>query len=115
MGFHFARKAIDTEPGQLARQLAAGGAVLVEFAQRDAPACRLEEAIMAKVLPRYDDRLSVVRSDVEASPEDAAAYSVTAVPTFVFFLGGVEKFRLVGYQSVDDLTRAIDEVLPAPA
>ncbi len=115
MGFHLARKAGDAEPGQLARQLAAGGALLVEFAQRDAPACRLEEAIVAEILRRYEARLRVLRSDVEGSPADATAYSVTAVPTFVFFMEGLEKFRLVGYQSVDDLTRAIDEVLPSPA
>ena len=115
MGFHFARKTTDAESDRLADELAAGGAVLVEFAQRDAPACRLEEAITAKVARRYDGRLRVLRSDVEESPGDAAAYSVTAVPTFVFFLEGLEKFRLVGYQSVDTLTRAIDEVLPKPA
>jgi thioredoxin 1 len=112
MGFHFDHKASDAHPGALAEKVAAAPALLVEFAERDAPACRLEEPILAQVLRRYADRLRVLQADVESSPADAAAFSVTAVPTFVLFLDGVEKMRLVGYQSVDNLTAALDEALP---
>jgi thioredoxin-like negative regulator of GroEL len=115
MGFHYAHKPPGAGPSWLADQVGAGGAILVEFAQRDAPTCRLEEPIMAKVLKRYANRLRVVQSDVDASPEDAAAFAVSAVPTFVLFVDGVEKDRLVGYQSVDDLTRALEEgAVPPP-
>jgi thiol-disulfide isomerase/thioredoxin len=113
MGLHIVHKATSTGSGQLRQQLASGGAVLVEFAERDAPACRLEEPVLSKVLRRYVDRLHVLQADIEGSPEDAAAYGIEAVPTFVLFLDGVEKFRLVGFQSVDNLIEAIDLVLPA--
>jgi thioredoxin 1 len=114
MGFHFAHKATVATPGSLAEKVAGAHAVLVEFAERDAPACRLEAPILAKVLRRYSDRLSVLQADVESSSTDAATFAVTAVPTFVLFVEGVEKLRLVGYQSVDDLTRALDEALAPP-
>lgn len=112
MGFHFAHKATVAAPGRLAEQVASAPAVLVEFAERDAPACRLQEPVLSQVLRRYADRLKVVQADVETSPEDAAAYSVTAVPTFVLFLDGVEKLRLPGYQTVATLTEALDKALP---
>ena len=102
-------------PGRLAQQIAAAKTVLVEFAAADAPACRLEEPILTQVLRRYADRLLVLQADVESSPSDAAAYAVSAVPTFLLFVHGVEKLRLVGYKSIDDLTRAIDGVLPPPS
>jgi thioredoxin 1 len=113
MGFHIVHKATSTRSGKLRQQLAAGGAVLVEFAERDAPACRLEEPVLSQVLRRYVDRLHVLQADIEGSPDDAAAFGIVAVPTFVLFVDGMEKFRLVGFQSVDNLTEAIDRVLPA--
>ncbi len=112
MGFRFGHKATVARPGELAQEISGAPAVLVEFADADTPMCRLEEPILTKILKRYADRLKVVQADVEGSPSDAAAFAVTAVPTFVLFILGVEKFRLVGYQSVDDLTRALDEALP---
>jgi thioredoxin 1 len=113
MGFHFAHKPAGAGPHWLADLVAGGGPVLVEFTQRDAPTCRLEEPIMAKIFKRYADRLMMVQSDVDASPEDAATFAVTAVPTFVLFVEGMERERLVGYQSVDDLVRAVEEALPS--
>jgi thioredoxin-like negative regulator of GroEL len=113
VGFHFSHKANTAQPGRLAERVAAGGAVLVEFAEHDAPACRLQEPVLTQVLRHFADRLSVVQADVETSPADAAAFSVSAVPTFILFVDTVEKMRLVGYQSVDELTRAVDEVLAA--
>jgi len=112
MGFHLVHKATAATPGRMVDQLAKGGAVLVEFSERDAPTCRLEEPVLDKVLRRYADRMRVLQTDVESSPADAAAYSIEAVPTFVLFLDGVEKMRLVGYQSADELTGALDAALP---
>jgi thioredoxin-like negative regulator of GroEL len=114
VGFHFTHKATMAVPGRLAEQVAEAPVVLVEFAERDAPACRLEEPILSQILRRYADRLKVIQADVESSPADAAAFGVSAVPTFVLFVDGAEKFRLSGYQSVDTLTAALDEALPPP-
>jgi thioredoxin 1 len=111
MGFHFSHKATAARPGRLAERVAAGGTLLVEFAEHDAPACRLEEPILDQVLRRYADRMSVLQADVESSPSDAAAFAVTAVPTFLLFVEGAEKLRLAGYQSIAELTGAIDKVL----
>jgi thioredoxin 1 len=115
VGFHLTHNAIMAQPGRLAEQVTAAHAVLVEFAERDAPACRLEEPILSQILRRYADRLKVVQADVEGSPSDAAAYAVTAVPTFLLFVDGKETLRLVGYQSVDMLTQALDEALAQEA
>jgi thioredoxin 1 len=113
MGLIFGHKGPDDGPAWLADQVAAGDALLVEFTERDAPTCRLEGPIVAKVHHRFGDRVRMIHVDVKTSPADAAAYAVTAVPTFVLFVHGEEKGRLVGYQSVDDLTGALDRGLPS--
>ena len=114
MGFLFPSKATLVPPGRLAEEVAAGGASLVEFVERDSPACRLEGPVIATVIERYASRLRVLKVDAAAAVGDAAAYRVTAVPTFLLFIDGVEKERLVGYQSADNLTRVLDGALPAP-
>ena len=114
MGFRYAHQASKAQPGKLAELIAKDKVLLVEFAARDAPACRLEHPVLSEILRRYADRLSVVQADVEGSPHDAEQFGVTAVPTFLLFVEGQEKMRLVGYQGFDDLAVAIDEALGAP-
>lgn len=113
MGFHFGGKASADRPGRVAEEVASSKAVLVEFGERDAPACRLEAHVLSQLLSRYGDRLRVLHVDVRNAPSQADAYAVTAVPTFVLFVDGAETRRLVGFQSVEDLARGLDEALPS--
>lgn len=113
MAFRYTHKASVASPGHLAAHVASGATVLIEFAARDAPACRLEEPILSKILRRYADRLAVIQADTESSQADADAFGVTAVPTFLLFSGGKEKLRRVGFQSFDELSRAIDQTMAA--
>jgi thioredoxin 1 len=118
VGFRYSHKASHATPGKLAEVVAEHAAkdkvLLLEFAAADAPACRLEHPVLSEILRRYADRLSVIQADTESSPEDAEAFGVTAVPTFVLFVDGKERLRLVGYQTLEALTTAIDDALGAP-
>ncbi|MGH9125638.1 MAG: thioredoxin family protein [Acidimicrobiales bacterium] len=118
MGFRYAHKASHAAPGKLAELVAKDAAqdkvLLLEFAAADAPACRLEHPVLSEILRRYADRMSVIQADVESSPEDAEVFGVTAVPTFVLFVEGKERLRLVGYQTLDALTTAIDDASGEP-
>jgi len=112
VGLHLHHHASRVAPGRLQKVVAASKVpVLVEFAERDAPACRMEEPVLAAILRRYPDGLSVVQADIETSPSDAQTYGITAVPTFVLFVGGAERLRLTGYKSVDELAAALDAEL----
>jgi thioredoxin 1 len=113
MGFHLLHKATTARPGHLVEYVrSAGHPVLVEFSENDAPTCRMEEPVLAKILRRYADRLSVVQADVETSAADAAELGITAVPTFLLFVDGNERLRLVGYQTLEQLSKALDDALP---
>jgi thioredoxin 1 len=113
VGFHLLHKATTAVPGHLAEHVrTVPHPVLVEFANKDIPTCRMEEPVLAKILRRYADRLAVLQADVETSGPDAAELGVTAVPTFILFVDGTERMRLVGYQTLEQLTNALDQALP---
>lgn len=108
----FSHKIPISDPAELAEHLAAAGRpVLVEFAEKDSPACQIEAPILEDLGRRYAGRLEVLKADVAASPEVAARFNVRAVPTFVVFVGGEERLRLVGFQDIEDLTRVVEAAL----
>jgi thioredoxin 1 len=116
VGLLFHHKAVEAHPGHVAEILDRYNdqyklPVLVEFAEKDAPACRMEEPVLNQVLRRFADRLAVVQADTASSPEDAERYGVAAVPTFILFEGGKEVWRLVGYQTADTLIKKLEETL----
>jgi thioredoxin-like negative regulator of GroEL len=114
VAFHLHHKATKAKPGRLSEILGHYQVpVLVEFAEKDSPACRMEAPVLSEVLRHFPDRMAVVQADTESSPEDAERFGVAAVPTFILFVDGKEKMRLVGYQTADQLVEAIEEALPA--
>jgi thioredoxin-like negative regulator of GroEL len=116
MGFHIHHKATKVKPGRLAEILAQCKVpVLVEFAEKDSPACRMQEPVLSQVLRHFSDRLAVVQTDTEASAEDVERFGVAAVPTFILFVNGKEQMRLVGYQAADQLIKVLEESLSPAA
>jgi thiol-disulfide isomerase/thioredoxin len=112
MAFHIHHKATKAKPGRLSEILGHYPVpVLVEFAEKDSPACRMQAPVLSEVLRHFPDRLAVVQADTESSPEDAERYGVAAVPTFILFVDGKEKMRLVGYQTADRLIKAVEDAL----
>jgi thioredoxin 1 len=116
VGFHIHHKATKAQPGRLRELLTHYTMpVLIEFAERDSPACRMEEPVLSKVLRHFPDRLAVIQADTQASPEDAERFGVAAVPTFLLLVDGKERMRLVGFQTADQLIKAIEDALGAAA
>jgi thioredoxin-like negative regulator of GroEL len=114
--FHVFHKATKVKPGRLTEILGHYTVpVLVEFAEKDSPACRLEEPVLTQVLRHFADRLGVVQTDVLSSQEDAERFGVAAVPTFVLFVDGKERLRLVGYQTAEQLIKQLEQVIPPDA
>jgi thioredoxin 1 len=88
--------------------LQASRPVLVDFVTTWCPPCRQQKPILEKLAARRTD-VDVVCVDLEESPEVAAKYGVTVVPTLMVFVGGERKAIAHGLQS----ERKLDELLPA--
>ena len=73
--------------------------VLTEFLAEWAAPCQTVAAHLAEITPEYDNRLKLVKVDIEANPLATANYNVFNVPTLVLFKNGQEVERMSGVVS----------------
>ena len=85
--------------------------VLVDFFATWCGPCKMMAPVLDEVARDYAGKLKVVKVDVDESQETAAAFGVTAMPTFVVVKGGQEIYRRVGSAPkaafVSDLQNAV--------
>jgi thioredoxin 1 len=85
------------------------GIVLVDFTAEWCPPCRALAPVLDQLATETDD-LTVVKVDVDASPEFASAHGVMSFPTLMFFVDGQPVHRLVGSRGLGSLREELDRV-----
>ncbi|GIP36779.1 thioredoxin [Paenibacillus sp. J31TS4] len=75
------------------------GTMLVEFGAVWCPPCRVLLPILEEIEKEREGRLPVWKVDCDASPELAARFGITGMPTVLVFRDGEPQERLVGLQS----------------
>jgi thioredoxin 1 len=79
-----------------AEVLNAATPVLIDFFAEWCGPCKMMAPVLDEVARDYAGKLKVVKIDVDESGETAAAFGVTAMPTFVLVKNGQETYRRVG-------------------
>src|SRR6185436_10714031 len=77
-----------TDDNWEAEVLEADGTVLVDFWAAWCPPCRALSPLVDELALEYQGRLKVGKLDVDGSPEVAARYGITSIPTLLVFQGG---------------------------
>jgi thioredoxin 1 len=70
--------------------------VLVDFFATWCGPCKALAPALEEISKEMAGRLTVVKLDVDESPEAASTYGVTSIPTLVLFKDGREAWRRVG-------------------
>ena len=70
--------------------------VVVDFGATWCGPCRKVEPIIEELSDEYEDKLIVVKCDVEECPGIAAKYGIMNIPTVLFFKGGQPVDKNVG-------------------
>ena len=85
--------------------------VLVEFYSDSCIPCKQLSPILGQIEDDYEERLKVVKVNVNFEAELAAKYRVMASPTILFFKQGEEIERIRGLATKDELLVKINELI----
>jgi len=91
--------------------LTSASPVLVDFSAVWCGPCKKLEPIVDEIAAEYENRLKVVKVDVDHSPSIAAKFGVLSVPTLMIFHGGQVKDQYVGVLSKKALADRVNKVL----
>lgn len=91
--------------------LQASQPVLVDFYADWCGPCRAIAPIVDEIARELNDKLKVVKLDVDQNPETAMQYGVQSIPTLLLFKDGKEVERLIGYMSKSKLLSKIEPYL----
>jgi len=85
-----------SDPEFKSRVLEAPGPVLVDFFATWCGPCLALSPVIEEIAKEMAGRLTVVKVDIDESPDAASTHGVTSIPTLVLFKGGREAWRRVG-------------------
>ncbi|MBN8879289.1 MAG: thioredoxin [Sphingobacteriales bacterium] len=85
--------------------------VLVDFFAEWCGPCKTQAPILQEVKQRVGDRASIIKIDVDKSPQTAVEFGIRGVPTLILFKKGEVRWRQSGVSSANDLERLIRENL----
>ena len=85
--------------------------VLVDFFATWCGPCHAIAPTLEEISREMADRLTVVKVDVDESPDTASTYGVTSIPTLVLFKGGQEAWRRVGAAPKRTLTEELGKAV----
>lgn len=98
------------ESGGLNSAIAAG-AVLVDFGAPWCGPCKAMEPLLVDLGLELEGRLSVVKIDIDATPDMATECGVMSVPTLMLFKDGKKVASRTGGQSLEQLRSFVQPAL----
>ncbi|WP_243420951.1 thioredoxin family protein [Micromonospora globispora] len=85
--------------------------VLVDFWAENCAPCQLMHPVLDHIARRYQDRLRVVKINVDSNREAARNYAITTAPTLKLFVAGKVARTIVGATPASKLATELEPFL----
>lgn len=87
-------------------ELVKEGIHLVDFYAEWCGPCKM----LMPVLESIEDKINIIKVDIDKFEDLALEYRIMSVPTLMFFKDGEKVKELVGFRDEDELLDVIDEI-----
>lgn len=84
--------------------------VIVDFMATWCPPCKMLAPVIEKIAEEYSGKVDIFSVNTDDCPGLAGKFSITGVPTLIFFKNGEEVNRLVGYKDYRALKAEVDKL-----
>lgn len=84
--------------------------VLVDFYADWCGPCKAITPVLESLEAKYQDKVKIVKVNIDDAGDIAGQYSVMSIPTLVLFKAGEEADRMVGGRSQSELESFLDAV-----
>lgn len=81
--------------------------VLIDFTAAWCGPCKIMSPILQEVKKNMGDAITIIKIDIDKSPQTAQTYSVQAVPTLILFQKGAIKWRQSGVVPAPQLQQVL--------
>lgn len=82
------------------------GTYLVDFYAEWCGPCKM----MEPVLESLEDKIKIIKVDIDKFPKLTMEHRVMSVPTFMFFKDGVKQEEIIGFHTEDELLEIIERL-----